>query len=68
MKRLIAFGLFVAVFTGIPFLLAGWLALLTEQPPAIKLLGVAVLALAGLWNLWRAWNKIARPRHDPPMG
>lgn len=49
-----------------PFVLAVWLVVATEQPIWIKLLGLVVMPLAGLWNLWRARTFYERHRNGPP--
>jgi len=65
MKRLVPFGLFALAFALPGFLLAGWLLLIAPQPIWVKLFGGAVLTSAGLWNLWRGWNSLGRPRQPP---
>ena len=64
-RRLLPFGLYVVAFALPLFVLAGWLLLVAPQSVETKVLGSAVLTLGGLWNLWRAWNKLGRPQ-DPP--
>jgi membrane protein YdbS with pleckstrin-like domain len=50
----------------VPFILAVWLLFVTRQPIEVRLFGAFFLALAGLWNLWRAWTTYRRIRKPPP--
>lgn len=54
----------VAVLTvmvaGVPVAAAIWLVVVANQPIWVKAFGATVMALAGLWNLFRARQRLWR--------
>lgn len=54
------FLLQVLVFSGVPFVLAGWLLLAAAQPITVRVFGATLIALAGVWNFVRAWRRFNR--------
>ncbi len=50
----------VLLFTGVPFVLAGWLLFSAIQSLPVKIFAATVVALAGIWNLMRAYTRSMR--------